>query len=65
MKTNMKNMNTLFKKNVLAELDAERKAELSIEFADKMARLSGTLIKYDKEIDKNAQCFWRLKKNRE
>ena len=65
MKTNMKNMNTLFKKNVLAELDAERKAELSIEFADKMARLSGTLIKYDKEIDKKRAMFWRLKKNRE
>ena len=55
-------MNTLFKKNVLAELDAERKAELSIEFADKMARLSGTLIKYDKEIDKKRAMLLAIEK---
>ena len=62
VKTNMKNMNTLFKENVLAEMNIEEKAELSIEFADKMARLSATLIKYDKEIDKKRAMLLAIEK---
>ena len=59
---NIKDMTTLFKKNILAEMDAEKKAELSIEFARTMVGLSNTLIKYDKEIEKKRAMLLAIEK---
>ena len=58
----IKDMKKMFKENILSEADSGQKADLSLKFADKMCKLSNTLIKYDAEIEKKRSMLLAIEK---
>ena len=59
---NIKGMDKQFKENILSQASTEEKATIAIEFADKLCKLSATLIQYDKEIEKKRSMLLSIEK---
>ena len=51
-----------FKEQVLAEVSPTEKAELLINFTEQMYKMSATLIKYDREIEKKRAMLLAIEK---
>lgn len=58
----VKEMKKQFSERVLSEIDADKKADYALSFADKMYKLSGLLLKYDSEIDKKRSMMLAIEK---
>lgn len=58
----IRDLTKLFKENVIRDMDAESKAEWTLEFSKEMVKLSNTLIKYDREIDKKRAMLLTIEK---
>lgn len=58
----IKNLIKAFKEQVLAEVSPTEKAELLINFTEQMYKMSATLIKYDREIEKKRAMLLAIEK---